>query len=153
MSSAGILAEIQALQAKIAALKRAIKHLNNASNSFSQFPPVLEEIGAGWKNSIVINGEPADKGKAVERAKEFQGFISKISSIIAVINATIAGYEAEIAALWVKYWAAKKAEEEAAAAAAAAAAAEANGTDYSSSGTTVTSYASGMVYDLSSTMN
>ena len=147
MSSAGILAQIQALQAKIDALKEAIRHLNNASSSFSQFPPVLEEIGAGWKNSIVINGEPADKGKAVERAKEFQGFISKISSIIAVITATIAGYEAEIAALWVAYWAAKKAEEEAAAAAAA------NGTDYSSSGSTVTSHASGMIYDLSSTMN
>lgn len=121
MSSAAILAQINALQAKVDALNEAIGHLNNASTSFSQFPPVLEEIGAGWKNSIVINGEPADKGKAVERAKEFQGFISKISSIIGVISAKIAEYEAEIAELWVAYWAAKKAEEEAAARAAAAA--------------------------------
>ena len=120
MSSAAILAQIHALQAKVDALNEAIGHLNNASTSFSQFPPVLEEIGAGWKNSIVINGEPADKGKAVEKAKEFQGFISTISSIIAVINATIAGYEAEIAALWVKYWAAKAAEAKAARAEAAA---------------------------------
>lgn len=118
MSSAAILAQIHALQAKVDALNEAIGHLNNASTSFSQFPPVLEEIGAGWKNSIVINGEPADKGKAVERAKEFQGFIGKISSIIGVIAAKIAEYEAEIAELWVAYWAAKKAEEEAAAAAA-----------------------------------
>lgn len=118
MSSAAILAQINALQAKVDALNEAIGHLNNASTSFSQFPPVLEEIGAGWKNSIIINGEPADKGKAVERAKEFQGFISKISSIIGVIAAKIAEYEAEIAALWIEYWAAKKAEEEAARAAA-----------------------------------
>lgn len=118
MSSAAILAQIHALQAKVDALNEAIGHLNNASTSFSQFPPVLEEIGAGWKNSIIINGEPADKGKAVERAKEFQGFIGKISSIIGVIAAKIAEYEAEIAELWVAYWAAKKAEEEAAAAAA-----------------------------------
>ena len=118
MSSAAILAQIHALQAKVDALNEAIGHLNNASTSFSQFPPVLEEIGAGWKNSIIINGEPADKGKAVERAKEFQGFIGKISSIIGVIAAKIAEYEAEIAALWIEYWAAKKAEEEAAAAAA-----------------------------------
>lgn len=118
MSSAAILAQIHALQAKVDALNEAIGHLNNASTSFSQFPPVLEEIGAGWKNSIVINGEPADKGKAVERAKEFQGFISKISSIIGVISAKIGEYEAKIAALWIEYWAAKKAEEEAAAAAA-----------------------------------
>ena len=118
MSSAAILAQINALQAKVDALNEAIGHLNNASTSFSQFPPVLEEIGAGWKNSIIINGEPADKGKAVERAKEFQGFISKISSIIGVIAAKIAEYEAEIAELWVAYWAAKKAEEEAARAAA-----------------------------------
>lgn len=122
MSSAAILAQIHALQAKVDALNEAIGHLNNASTSFSQFPPVLEEIGAGWKNSIVINGEPADKGKAVERAKEFQGFISKISSIIGVISAKIGEYEEEIDALWIEYWAAKKAEEEAAAAAAAAAA-------------------------------
>lgn len=121
MSSAAILAQIHALQAKVDALNEAIGHLNNASTSFSQFPPVLEEIGAGWKNSIVINGEPADKGKAVERAKEFQGFIGKISSIIGVISAKIGEYEAKIAALWIEYWAAKKAEEEAAAAAAAAA--------------------------------
>lgn len=121
MSSAAILAQIHALQAKVDALNEAIGHLNNASASFGQFPPVLEEIGAGWKNSIIINGEPADKGKAVERAKEFQGFIGKISSIIGVIAAKIAEYEAEIAELWVAYWAAKKAEEEAAAAAAAAA--------------------------------
>ena len=118
MSSAEILAQIHALQAKVDALNEAIGHLNNASTSFSQFPPVLEEIGAGWKNSIIINGEPADKGKAVERAKEFQGFISKISSIIGVISAKIGEYEAKIAALWIEYWAAKKAEEEAAAAAA-----------------------------------
>ena len=118
MSSAAILAQINALQAKVDALNEAIGHLNNASASFGQFPPVLEEIGAGWKNSIIINGEPADKGKAVERAKEFQGFISKISSIIGVIAAKIAEYEAEIAELWVAYWAAKKAEEEAARAAA-----------------------------------
>lgn len=118
MSSAAILAQIHALQAKVDALNEAIGHLNNASTSFSQFTPVLEEIGAGWKNSIVINGEPADKGKAVERAKEFQGFISKISSIIGVISAKIGEYEAKIAALWIEYWAAKKAEEEAAAAAA-----------------------------------
>lgn len=118
MSSAAILAQIHALQAKVDALNEAIGHLNNASTSFSQFPPVLEEIGAGWKNSIIINGEPADKGKAVERAKEFQGFISKISSIIGVISAKIGEYEAEIAELWVAYWAAKKAEEEAARAAA-----------------------------------
>lgn len=118
MSSAAILAQINALQAKVDALNEAIGHLNNASASFGQFPPVLEEIGAGWKNSIIINGEPADKGKAVERAKEFQGFISKISSIIGVIAAKIAEYEAEIAALWIEYWAAKKAEEEAARAAA-----------------------------------
>lgn len=118
MSSAAILAQIHALQAKVDALNEAIGHLYNASGSFSQFPPVLEEIGAGWKNSIVINGEPADKGKAVERAKEFQGFISKISSIIGVISAKIGEYEAKIAALWIEYWAAKKAEEEAAAAAA-----------------------------------
>ena len=122
MSSAAILAQIHALQAKVDALNEAIGHLNNASTSFSQFPPVLEEIGAGWKNSIVINGEPADKGKAVERSKEFQGFIEKISSIIGVISAKIGEYEAKIAALWIEYWAAKKAEEEAAAAAAAAAA-------------------------------
>ena len=122
MSSAAILAQIHALQAKVDALNEAIGHLNNASTSFSQFPPVLEEIGAGWKNSIVINGEPADKGKAVERSKEFQGFIEKISSIIGVISAKIGEYEVEIAALWIEYWAAKKAEEEAAAAAAAAAA-------------------------------
>ena len=152
MSSAEILTQIHALQAKVDALNEAIGHLNNASTSFSQFPPVLEEIGAGWKNSIVINGEPADKGKAVERVKEFQGFISKISSIIGVIAAKIAEYEAEIAELWVKYWAAKKAEEEAAARAAAAAAAAANGTSYSSSGSTVTSQASGMTYDLTSMM-
>lgn len=118
MSSAAILAQIHALQAKVDALNEAIGHLNNASTSFSQFPPVLEEIGAGWKNSIIINGEPADKGKAVERAKEFQGFIGKISSIIGVISAKIGEYEAKIAALWIEYWAAKKAEEEAAAAAA-----------------------------------
>lgn len=118
MSSAAILAQIHALQAKVDALNEAIGHLNNASTSFSQFTPVLEEIGAGWKNSIVINGEPADKRKAVERAKEFQGFISKISSIIGVISAKIGEYEAKIAALWIEYWAAKKAEEEAAAAAA-----------------------------------
>lgn len=118
MSSAAILAQIHALQAKVDALNEAIGHLNNASTSFGQFPPVLEEIGAGWKNSIIINGEPADKGKAVERAKEFQGFISKISSIIGVIAAKIAEYEAKIAALWIEYWAAKKAEEEAARAAA-----------------------------------
>lgn len=118
MSSAAILAQIHALQAKVDALNEAIGHLNNASASFGQFPPVLEEIGAGWKNSIIINGEPADKGKAVERAKEFQGFISKISSIIGVISAKIGEYEAEIAELWVAYWAAKKAEEEAARAAA-----------------------------------
>ena len=118
MSSAAILAQINALQAKVDALNEAIGHLNNASASFGQFPPVLEEIGAGWKNSIIINGEPADKGKAVERAKEFQGFISKISSIIGVIAAKIAEYEAKIAALWIEYWAAKKAEEEAARAAA-----------------------------------
>lgn len=118
MSSAAILAQIHALQAKVDALNEAIGHLNNASASFGQFPPVLEEIGAGWKNSIIINGEPADKGKAVERAKEFQGFISKISSIIGVIAAKIAEYEAKIAALWIEYWAAKKAEEEAARAAA-----------------------------------
>ena len=118
MSSAAILAQIHALQAKVDALNEAIGHLNNASTSFSQFPPVLEEIGAGWKNSIVINGEPADKGKAVERAKEFQEFIGKISSIIGVISAKIGEYEAKIAALWIEYWAAKKAEEEAAAAAA-----------------------------------
>lgn len=118
MSSAAILAQIHALQAKVVALNEAIGHLNNASTSFSQFPPVLEEIGAGWKNSIVINGEPADKGKAVERAKEFQGFIEKISSIIGVISTKIGEYEAKIAALWIEYWAAKKAEEEAAAAAA-----------------------------------
>lgn len=118
MSSAAILAQINALQAKVDALNEAIGHLNNASTSFGQFPPVLEEIGAGWKNSIIINGEPADKGKAVERAKEFQGFISKISSIIGVIAAKIAEYEAKIAALWIEYWAAKKAEEEAARAAA-----------------------------------
>lgn len=118
MSSAAILAQIHALQAKVDALNEAVGHLNNASTSFSQFPPVLEEIGAGWKNSIVINGEPADKGKAVERAKEFQGFISKISSIIGVISAKIGEYEAKIAALWIEYWAAKKAEEEAARAAA-----------------------------------
>ena len=122
MSSAAILAQIHALQAKVDALNEAIGHLNNASTSFSQFPPVLEEIGAGWKNSIVIDGEPADKGKAIERAKEFQGFISKISSIISVIRTKIGEYEEEIAALWIEYWAAKKAEEEAAAAAAAAAA-------------------------------
>lgn len=121
MSSAAILAQINALQAKVDALNEAIGHLNNASASFGQFPPVLEEIGAGWKNSIIINGEPADKGKAVERAKEFQGFIGKISSIIGVISAKIGEYEAKIAALWIEYWAAKKAEEEAAAAAAAAA--------------------------------
>lgn len=120
MSSAGILAQIHALQAKVDALNEAIGHLNNASTSFSQFPPVLEEIGAGWKNSIIINGEPADKGKAVERAKEFQGFIGKISSIIGVIAAKIAEYEAEIAELWVAYWAAKAAEAEAARAEAAA---------------------------------
>lgn len=118
MSSAAILAQINALQAKVDALNEAIGHLNNASASFGQFPPVLEEIGAGWKNSIIINGEPADKGKAVERAKEFQGFISKISSIIGVIAAKIGEYEAKIAALWIEYWAAKKAEEEAARAAA-----------------------------------
>lgn len=118
MSSAAILAQIHALQAKVDALNEAIGHLNNASTSFSQFPPVLEEIGAGWKNSIIINGEPADKGKAAERAKEFQGFIGKISSIIGVISAKIGEYEAKIAALWIEYWAAKKAEEEAAAAAA-----------------------------------
>lgn len=118
MSSAAILAQIHALQAKVDALNEAIGHLNNASTSFGQFPPVLEEIGAGWKNSIIINGEPADKGKAVERAKEFQGFISKISSIIGVIAAKIGEYEAKIAALWIEYWAAKKAEEEAARAAA-----------------------------------
>lgn len=118
MSSAAILAQINALQAKVDALNEAIGHLNNASASFGQFPPVLEEIGAGWKNSIIINGEPADKGKAIERAKEFQGFISKISSIIGVIAAKIAEYEAKIAALWIEYWAAKKAEEEAARAAA-----------------------------------
>ena len=118
MSSAAILAQINALQAKVDALNDAIGHLNNASASFGQFPPVLEEIGAGWKNSIIINGEPADKGKAVERAKEFQGFLSKISSIIGVIAAKIAEYEAKIAALWIEYWAAKKAEEEAARAAA-----------------------------------
>lgn len=118
MSSAAILAQIHALQAKVDALNEAIGHLNNASASFGQFPPVLEEIGAGWKNSIIINGEPADKGKAVERAKEFQGFISKISSIIGVIAAKIGEYEAKIAALWIEYWAAKKAEEEAARAAA-----------------------------------
>ena len=74
MSSAGILAQIQALQAKIAALKEAIRNLNNASSSFSQFPPVLEEIGAGWKNSIVINGEPADKGKALETICDMNDF-------------------------------------------------------------------------------
>lgn len=118
MSSAAILAQIHALLAKVAALNEAIGHLYNASGSFNQFPPVLEEIGAGWKNSIIINGEPADKGKAVERAKEFQGFISKISSIISVIRAKIGEYEAKIAALWIEYWAAKKAEEEAARAAA-----------------------------------
>ena len=118
MSSAAILAQIHALQAKVDALNEAIGHLNNASTSFSQFPPVLEEIGAGWKNSIIINGEPADKGKAVERAKEFQEFIEKISSIIGVISAKIGEYEAEIDALWIEYWAAKKAEEEAAAEAA-----------------------------------
>lgn len=118
MSSAAILAQIHALQAKVDALNEAIGHLNNASTSFGQFPPVLEEIGAGWKNSIIINGEPADKGKAVERAKEFQGFISKISSIIGVIAVKIGEYEAKIAALWIEYWAAKKAEEEAARAAA-----------------------------------
>lgn len=122
MSSDAILAEINALLAKVAALNEAIGHLYNASGSFNQFPPVLEEIGAGWKNSIVIDGEPADKGKAIERAKEFQGFISKISSIISVIRTKIGEYEEEIAALWIEYWAAKKAEEEAAAAAAAAAA-------------------------------
>ena len=81
MSSAAILAQIHALQAKVDALNEAIGHLNNASTSFSQFPPVLEEIGAGWKNSIIINGEPADKGKAVERAKEFQEFIEKIGLV------------------------------------------------------------------------
>lgn len=118
MSSAEILAQIHDLQAKVDALNEAIGHLNNASTSFSQFPPVLEEIGAGWKNSIIINGEPADKGKAVERSKEFQGFIEKISSIIGVISAKIGEYEVEIAALWIEYWAAKKAEEEAAAEAA-----------------------------------
>lgn len=118
MSSAEILAQIHDLQAKVDALNEAIGHLNNASTSFSQFPPVLEEIGAGWKNSIIINGEPADKGKAVERAKEFQEFIEKISSIIGVISAKIGEYEAEIDALWIEYWAAKKAEEEAAAEAA-----------------------------------
>ena len=118
MSSAEILAQIHDLQAKVDALNEAIGHLNNASTSFSQFPPVLEEIGAGWKNSIIINGEPADKEKAVERAKEFQEFIEKISSIIGVISAKIGEYEAEIDALWIEYWAAKKAEEEAAAEAA-----------------------------------
>ena len=56
MSSAAILAQINALQAKVDALNEAIGHLNNASASFGQFPPVLEEIGAGWKNSIIING-------------------------------------------------------------------------------------------------
>lgn len=122
MSSAAILAQIHALQAKVDALNEAIGHLNNASASYSQFPSILEEIGAGWKNSIVINGEAADKGKAMEHAKEFQGFVGKISSIIGVISAKIGEYEAKIAALWIEYWAAKKAEEEAAAAAAAAAA-------------------------------
>ena len=122
MSSAAILAQIHALQAKVNALNEAIEHLNNASASYSQFPSILEEIGAGWKNSIVINGEAADKGKTMEHAKEFQGFVGKISSIIGVITAKIGEYEAKIAALWIEYWAAKKAEEEAAAAAAAAAA-------------------------------
>ncbi len=121
MSSAAIMVLIVNLQAKIDALNEAIGHLNNASASYSQFPSVLEEIGAGWKNSIVINGEAADKGKAMEHAKEFQGFVGEIGAIIGVISAKLAEYEVKLAELWQQYWAAKKAEEEAAAAAAAAA--------------------------------
>lgn len=117
MSSAAIMILIVNLQAKIDALNEAIGHLNNASASYSQFPSVLEEIGAGWKNSIVINGEAADKGKAMEHAKEFQGFVGEIGAIIGVISAKLAEYNARLAELWQQYWAAKKAEEEAAAAA------------------------------------
>ena len=53
MSSAGILAQIQALQAKIAALKEAIRHLNNASSSFS-FSSII--IVSSWYSFDILNG-------------------------------------------------------------------------------------------------
>lgn len=120
MSSAAILAEINAMLAKVEALNSAIGCLYNASASFNQFPPVLQQIGAGWKNSIVINGEAADRGKSLELANTFTSYISSISSIIAIIRQKIAEYEAKIAELWIAYLAAKAAEEAAAWAAAAA---------------------------------
>lgn len=120
MSSAAILAQINAILAKIEALNSAIGCLYNANASFNQFPPVLQQIGAGWQNSIIIDGEPADKGRSLELANEFINFTNDVNQIISVIRSKISEYSAELPGLWAAYWAAKAAEEAARAAAAAA---------------------------------
>ena len=135
MSSAEILAQIHALKAKITKLYTAISYLNMASTSFGKFPRVLRKIGFRWFDSIRIEGRAADKGKAFERAAEFEGFKREIRNIIDVINAKIAEYENEIVGLLKLYWI-KKAEEEAAAAKATAAAGA--------------KHPSGIIYDLTS---